>query len=298
VRSRPYDIVVAAAADSLYAWQAVLALVSAGTLSTASTFCLMLGDRLHADFPAEAASQFERFRIPFRYEAPDLSEFDSFPTGYYLSRAAYARLRIPEIAAPFARKTLYLDSDTLVTRDLAPLAAVALGRNAAAAVRSRWQPTFGSPGGAVDWLREGIVAEAPFFNSGVLLIDNDRWERLAVSAQVEAHIRRSTAKGYLDQDSLNVTLHDQWAELPWFWNFQIERAPNARLGSLIVSRHYCVRFRQIGILHYLTHLKPWHLEYPPGYFASTYRRAWMHFLPVTPPESQTYGEWFIRRLAR
>ena len=67
VTKRRFDMAVAAAADSSYAWPAVLTLISAAARSSVSTMCLLLGDRLDGDFLAAAENAFAQFAIPFAH---------------------------------------------------------------------------------------------------------------------------------------------------------------------------------------------------------------------------------------
>jgi lipopolysaccharide biosynthesis glycosyltransferase len=287
---RTFDMAVAAATDANYAWPSVLALMSAGAQSTTSTVCVLIGDELRPDFVAAAENAFANFSIPFKFVEADFTEFSSLPLGFHFSRAAYGRLRVAEAAVRFAPRTLYLDADTLTIGDIAPLAALNFGeKHAAAAVRSRLLPRLISedvPG----WAQRRVDPAAPFFNSGVLLIDNDLWTRRDISAQVVADLRRrpDTAT-FADQGTLNKVLEDQWLELPWSWNYEIAPTPTERVGPLAVSRRSCFSFRAARILHYFGDVKPWDCRYPPGYLSRLYRRNWEHFFRPTSRGSRGTG---------
>lgn len=293
---RPFDLVVAAAADESYAWPAALALISAAARTSVSTMCILLGDRLSGELSAAIQDAFGRLAIPFDYVEADFGEFSSFPTGFYLSRATYGRLCIAETGRRFASRTLYLDSDTLVVGDVAPLAQVNLGDHLIAAVRSWEHATVSSPGCVVDWEERGFDPAAHFFNAGVLLIDNDAWLREDVSSRVGAAIRRRPETvTFADQGTLNAILYDRWVELPWHWNHQILRTPTVRIGPWVVSRYFGFSLGKVRVLHYLTDVKPWHPSYPPGYFGTIYRRYWARYLPVPAPPGQTYRKWLRAR---
>jgi lipopolysaccharide biosynthesis glycosyltransferase len=281
---RPFDLVIATAADVRYAWPGVLALLSAAVRTDANALYLLFGDDLDDEFVAAARKAFDRHSVLFEYVHGDFSPYASLPQGYHFTRAAYGRLGIPAIATEFGRRMLYLDADTLVLRDVAPLGGVDLSDGqVVGAVQSRGIPTLGSPGGVLDWSRRGLDRNAPFFNSGVLLIDNDRWLANDVSARVVAELERmpDTAT-YADQGTLNALLADRWTRLPWFWNYEAVRTTRRRVGPIAVGRWSSRRMRRAGIVHYFADVKPWAHAYPPGHLRSLYREHWATLLPDAP----------------
>jgi lipopolysaccharide biosynthesis glycosyltransferase len=282
---RPFDLVVATAADVRYAWPGVLALLSAAVRTDAKALYLLFGDDLDDEFVAAAREAFDRHSVPFEYVRGDFSPYASLPQGYYFTRAAYGRLGIPAIATEFARRLLYLDADTLVLHDVAPLCTVELSdRRIVGAVQSRGIPTLGSPGGVLDWSRRGLDRNAPFFNSGVLLIDSERWLANDVSARVVAELEHmpDTAT-YADQGTLNALLANRWTRLPWSWNYEVVRTTRRRVGPVPIGRWSSLRLRRAGIVHYFADVKPWAHAYPPGHPRSLYREQWATLLPDAPP---------------
>jgi len=297
LRRRPYDVVVAVATDANYAWPAVLTLLSAGARSTASTLCLLFGDQLEADFITSAEDAFSRIGIPFEYVDADFTNFSSLPQRFHFTRAAYGRLCVPDVARRFAPLTLYLDADTLVMSDIAPLAELDLGeKHVAAAVRDRWRLTVSSPNGVIDWAQRGFEPTAPFFNSGVLLIHNDAWIREDVSSRVVAELRdRPGNATFADQGALNTVLHDQWIELPRSWNFQVAPTPSMRIGPIVLTRRSWFMPGSVRVLHYLAGVKPWDAHYPPGYPRSLYRQTWANFFSSAIPPADGYWQWVSSR---
>jgi lipopolysaccharide biosynthesis glycosyltransferase len=275
----------------------LLTLLSAATRSTASTVCLIVGDDLNPDAVAQARKLFQRYRVPFRYVEGDFSELDHLPLSNHLSRTTYGRLLIPAAATEFAPTTLYLDADTLTVGDVAPLVRLTLEQHAiVAAVPSRDIPTCASLGGVRDWRERGFGADDPFFNAGVLLIDNSRWLEHDISGSVLAELtQKPDAASFADQGILNSLLHGRWAKLSWVWNHEVVRTPNVRIGSWVIARRSHISLRDARILHFLADVKPWQPEYPPGYFRRRYRREWQHFLRSSPPEPEGYVAWMRRR---
>lgn len=294
---RAFDLVVAAAADSAYAWPAVLTLLSTARRSTARIVSLLVGDRLEEPFVSQAREVFDFFGLAFEYVDADLSEFGALPLGGHFSRAIYGRLLVVDAATRLAPMTLYLDSDVLAVRDIAPLAGVRLDTDhVVAAVQARGIPTCGSVGGIADWKQRGFDPAAPYFNSGVLLIDNDGWTHREISAHVLAYLRGAPLDTMFgDQAALNAVLMDRWKRLPWWWNYQVVRTPAVRLGNLAVSRHGAFSLAKVRMLHYFQSIKPWDSRYPPGYLRDVYRSEWVRLLPVPLSKGQRYHEWLRRR---
>lgn len=205
--------------------------------------------------------------------------------------AAYLRLAIPDLIKDDYDRVLYLDSDIFVHGgDLNKLLEVDLGGLCLGAVRVVTQ--WGSP----DRQRREFSAlglpPAPYFNSGVLLID--------VAAYRTAEITRKALdlgaqKGHLlfshDQSLLNVCLYRAWAELSPVWNWQ-----------WYVKAPFFEALAAPNIVHMIGPVKPWHV---PGRacMSVVYRKAYDSFLaayfpdvqrvPQRAPERMRKGWWWF-----
>lgn len=292
--ARPFDLVIAAAADTLYAWPAALALLSGAAHCAGRVACLLVGDSLDPDLGRKLAATFSARGVHLELVPVDLSRFDSLPTTVHLTRAAYGRLIVPAAAADLAARTLYLDSDTLVVGGLDPLIDLPLtAGHAAAAVQTG---TAGGWYGVLDRSDFGIPPDAPFFNSGVILIDNSEWTHRAISERVIAHLEAAPETStFADQGTLNAVLHDCWTPLHSSWNRTIRRSPSVRLGPVVASRRVLINLRATRVLHFCEGIKPWAAEYPPGAMAAVYRSAWRRFLPVPIARGRTFREWLHNR---
>jgi len=165
-----------------------------------------------------------------------------------LGSSTYARLVIGELISSHVRRAVYLDTDVLVKRDLAPLFAVELGDAPIAAVRN-----FGTPGPVAD--RD----PGSYFNAGVLVLDLPRWRAARIG---ERTMQYAGAPGESlvanDQDALNIVVGN-WHELDFRWNVQHgdlfveEPPPNSEL--LIAQREQLCR--EAAILHFTGSRKPW-----------------------------------------
>jgi lipopolysaccharide biosynthesis glycosyltransferase len=138
---------------------------------------------------------------------------------------AYLRLFLPGILKDYCR-VLYLDCDVRADGDVAPLFKLDMKGFAMAAVDGvgTYTPTLiKSRENDTDQARMGKLGfdpAAPYFNSGVLLLDCERWrrERLTDAAIDIAHQFGAALKS-CDQDVLNILFHKKWLPLSPLWNF-------------------------------------------------------------------------------
>lgn len=155
------------------------------------------------------------------------------------SRAMYSRLLLPELMAG-AGKLLYLDCDMVVRQSLRPLFETPLEGRTVAAVSDIWQGEALAARNAT----LGRAADAPYLNSGMLLIDLDRWRAADCGGRcLDIMSRGQTA--YPDQDALNRVLDGDWVEVDKRWNF-------FELNAYNYARAH---FDQAAILHF-TSRKP------------------------------------------
>ena len=148
-------------------------------------------------------------------------------------------------------KALYLDCDLVVTKNLDDLFATDLQDYPLAAVRDF--------GGRAYFGRE-------MFNAGVLLINNFLWKQENMTQKLidltnEWHDKVDQA----DQSILNMLFENRWLELDFDYNHIVihKQFTDYRLP---VGQDYP------GIIHYLSHRKPW-----KDLAAQTYRDVWWYY---------------------
>ena len=104
----------------------------------------------------------------------DLERYNNLSTRGWISRAAYLRLMIPELIPEDCSRVVYLDSDTLVKQDLTQLWLQELEGNVVLAVQDYGAPYVSDRWGIAKYEELGLSSSAPYFNSGVILIDLER----------------------------------------------------------------------------------------------------------------------------
>ncbi|RKP53193.1 glycosyltransferase family 8 protein [Cohnella endophytica] len=192
---------------------------------------------LSVDNQSKLESTFKRFGADIRFIAIDGALFERFPTTGHINRAMYLRLTIPEALPPTVSKVIYLDSDIVVTENIAELWDTELGDKAIAAVGDHFAEYRCSS------LR---IPEGRYFNSGVLVMNLTKWREQSLAKKVIDYISHYDAKLHFpDQDALNALLFDDWVEVPHKWNADTKKWEGQRPPAII---------------HYTDISKPWHFD--------------------------------------
>jgi lipopolysaccharide biosynthesis glycosyltransferase len=173
---------------------------------------------------------------------PQSFPFDQIKNSTF-PRAATARIQIADLVDE--EVVLYLDYDTLVTKDLSTLWLPSLENTLFCAVQDSWEPRL--PSNNEPW------SNAPQFNSGVMLMNLDLWRKESISRQLEnwlSDVGAEYSYPYADQSFLNFTLYNRWKPLDPTWNWMMGLKPKeADFGPFCPS-----------ILHFSRKWKPWHFS--------------------------------------
>lgn len=165
------------------------------------------------------------------------------PETLWWTTSIYYRLLFAQLLPESVERFLYLDTDIIVLKSLAPLFATELaGRPLAAAPdHVAYRPEL------------GIFEPGHYFNSGVLLIDRAAWLAQNVSNRAIAFIKSSADKLVNpDQDALNVVLLANWVKLDRRFNLMYEDLP-----PNLTRQGEAAFLRDTVIVHYTSQHKPW-----------------------------------------
>ena len=178
-----------------------------------------------------------------------------------ITRAAYYKIFLPNLLPADIKKAIYLDSDIIVNTDLYGLWNLNMdGYHALAVPEVQADVRYVSSAKAIKLYKElDLAPNAKYFNSGVLLIDLDKWSRDGITEKTIEHSRRNI--GYInwwDQDALNVTLYGKWKEIDSRWNqlSQVYDLPSWE-DSPFDKKTYETLIKQPFIIHFNTFRKPW-----------------------------------------
>lgn len=198
-----------------------------------------------------------------------------------ITKTAYYKILLPDLLPLNIKKVIYLDSDLIVNSDLYGLWDLSMdGYHALAIPEVQADVRYLSSPKAIKLYRQlGLTPDAKYFNSGVLLIDLDKWRRDEISKKTIEYSRRNL--GYInwwDQDALNVTLYGKWKEIDSRWN-QLSQVHDFSSWeeSPFDKKTYEVLIKQPFIVHFNTHRKPWlwGCKHP-------FKDLFFHYLDMTP----------------
>ncbi|EOH93707.1 glycosyltransferase family 8 protein [Enterococcus pallens] len=207
-------------------------------------------------------------KATIQYLTVDGQVYEDFLVSDHITTTAYYRISLPKILKKYDyEKVLYIDADTLILDDVTELYQQDLKQKTIGAVID--------PGQTKALERLGIDSEDYYFNSGVMVIDINRWNDRQITEKTIDFLKNHGDRIiYHDQDALNAVLYEDWAPLHPKWNMQ---------SSLIFDRHpapnswyeelYKEGNEEPSIVHFTGHDKPWNtLEGHP------YQEAYMDLL--------------------
>ena len=229
----------------------------------------------------------------------DESMIKDFPTVEgWVTLPTYYRLLAPELLPEDICKIIYFDGDIIVKGDIKPLWKVNLDGMAIAGSRrmSDWRDISFSERLAYNSFDE-------YFNAGVLVINLDFWRANSISKVLLDYIRLNIGNKskllYMDQDALNVVLHDKKVFFPERYNFRASifmkrfwmNSPEYQ------QRHYIEECKSVVVIHY-TGGKPWDYKRYGGPFLSVWEKyhhksLWRGHLKIKPLKK--YVKHMIKR---
>jgi lipopolysaccharide biosynthesis glycosyltransferase len=113
----------------------------------------------------------------------------------------------------------------------------------------------------------GIDFKDHFFNSGVMMIDLDRWRSERVSEMVFEYCKESALPAIIDQTALNVVIRDRYVRVGPEWNFcwnsDVETCPPPRIIHFLYDKPW-LRKDSVNLDIYQFHrgFTPWPFEPP------------------------------------
>ncbi|WP_161974199.1 glycosyltransferase family 8 protein [Rhizobium deserti] len=165
----------------------------------------------------------------------------------HVTEAACLRIVVPRYLQQNYSKLLYLDIDVVVS-DASIFRVFDIELNAPLAA-TRWHKKSFDPSMVVNGkLQEGAFAFTRYFNSGVLLINADRYVEAEIDVKAFKFLAEEEGKSEVpDQTALNVAVGDGWEELSPAMNFRAE------LLQTFLSKMF-----PPVVIHYVGEKKSWH----------------------------------------
>jgi lipopolysaccharide biosynthesis glycosyltransferase len=220
---------------------------------------LELLDRTYKHFRFENQKEYLETLFLSAKEVAELTSTFLIPTGSYITNATFLRLFISKLLPSDVEKVLYLDIDILINSNLEDLFSLDFSTPICAAIN------------VPNSLGRGEHLEghnAPYFNSGVLLINMSKWRTMNL---LEQFIKVGSQKEFpfVDQDILNIVFRNNWTQLGREYNYL------HLYGSGENDPSYCAF---PSIIHFAGN-KPWN-ETPVTQFVSKYRKNFNRIRPI------------------
>lgn len=184
---------------------------------------------------AKLKNKFNNFSMEYLYVNKKL--FDNFVANSYVTIPAYYRFIIPKLK-PNLNKVIYLDVDIIACQDIKNLYNEDLGNSIIGAVEDHGNKNY------INRLKYNtdISLNHTYFNSGVLLIDCQKWRESNVTDQLfEAYNKYRRYLLCNDQDILNKVFENNYKILEEKYN------------SIACNEETCIR-------HYYAKPKPWEIH--------------------------------------
>jgi len=206
----------------------------------------------------------------------DKEKYNNFKISYHFSHVIYYRISIPELLETSVKKAIYLDCDLIVKDDISNLWNINISDYFIAAAEN---PKFKR------YADLKMPINSKYFNSGVMLINLEKWRQCNISDQVLKFIKNNLDKIVLwDQDALNAILYNKWKELPPKWNQQTIMFEIDVSETNFTKEEFTEAIENPSIIHYTTSSKPWHYmnEHPlkNEYYKYLKKTPWRRFVPL------------------
>jgi len=214
-------ITIAICTDENYALNGAMTLYSAAINVKENT--IINAYVVDAGIKTKTRKRFERTldlpNVSLSWLKIDLSNFVDLPISPWTSKAAHVRLMLPGLLAGKRDKLLYLDSDMMVLGDISKLWEIPMNGICILACQDGKYPQVENCQARDILVELGMKLSDPYFNSGLLLINILRWQKLGITKKT---IRLLQEKGVLfshkNQDALNVVLLNEWNPIDIIWN--------------------------------------------------------------------------------
>lgn len=198
-------------------------------------------------------------KIEISWIQPDNTLFANLVLTRHLTPSCYYRLLITEFLPLEFQKAIYLDTDMVVTGDLGEIWNIDIGDDYALAVQDDVEMYISMSDGLINYQQVGLSGDAKYFNSGLIVINLQKWRTDNIGAKVIEYIRQNQEYVRNDQDGLNAVLTGKWRELHPKWN-QMPRIYDysSWKNSPFPEDVYQDALEEPCIIHFTNTPKPWY----------------------------------------
>ena len=238
---------------------------------------------------------------------PNRKEISDLGISHHITHTAYFRLLAARLLPDSIDKVIYLDSDVLVKDDLTELWNLDVGDNYclaavdiacpfvdAYAAETKFKqfkkaiPHLAAISPIPNWRELKLDGTAPYFNSGVMVLNLARWRAESIDKKLLACLRDNSKYVWCwDQYALNVVFAGQWKKLPARWNqgAHVFEYPDQSHSPIDESEFVAMR-DDPALIHFTTEFKPWMFQpFHPlreRFFQQLDQTAWAKWRPEKP----------------
>lgn len=220
----------------------------------------------------------KRYGFAITYVVPDKKLFEQLPygdliKGYYAPIEVYHRVYLSHVVPSTCHKLIDLDDDMVIRGDIAELYDIdlegkTLGGVADCDQKMKWE-LLGQLRANIEW--PSLPKDPVYFNSGMMLVDMDRWRERNVEEKLVKLIQAHPTKlWHHDQDALNAVLLEDHKDLPLKYNF-------------LVGQFDAKDAPDPFILHFVGGAKPWY-----RFSAVPYQSEYLYYVNKTPWKDEKY----------
>ncbi|AFJ48930.1 lipopolysaccharide 1,3-galactosyltransferase [Shimwellia blattae DSM 4481 = NBRC 105725] len=208
-------------------------------------------DQLSTDDVQTFSQLAKSYKTCIQLHIVNCEKLKSFPTTKNWSVAMYFRFIIGDYFIGSQKVILYLDADIVCKGDISGLVNILPDDKVAGVVPERDQSWWEQRAHSLHC----PALEKGYFNSGMLLLNIDAWAREYVSGRAMEMLsdkKITSMLSYMDQDILNLILHDKVQFIDKIYNTQFSL--NYELKKTFINP---VSDSTVFI-HYVGPTKPWH----------------------------------------
>jgi len=219
------------AADGNYALQAQVLLLSLVRTQSQPTHLVIFGNKW-SNKETKRVQALQSPLVTIEIRPVDVEQFRQIRLQSKFPLATAYNVLAPQYLLEQSGRALYVDADVVVTQDLSSLFDTEM-KSPVAAVLDAHIGWISSPSMWRPWREEGMDPLTPYLNTGVMLIDLDKWR----SSNLTQRILEILAKYDLpcvDQDAINIILRGQFDQLEPRYN--------------LMPYHYLQTFRYVDAM--------------------------------------------------
>lgn len=210
----------------------------------------VISDRITVENENKIRMICNQFGSKLSFVYPNKNSLNNLKICGHLGKQAYLRLLLPEMLPKKIKKIIYIDSDTVVEGNIREVYSSNINNKTIAAV-----PDLGAHFFSKKYLKtKGIENPIDYFNSGLLLINIERWIKKKITQKVINFTKEKVEDiNFADQDGLNSALNNDWVKLPYEWNVSdIWFLKQKKLIKIIGQN-----IDKPKMIHYTSAVKPW-----------------------------------------